>query len=51
VYFGGKIVSFADEVDIRGRIIGLNLLHEVSNFDFLAHSQGYLFIAFIAAMA
>ena len=33
----GKLVCFADQVDIRGRIIGLNLFNQIADFDFFAH--------------
>ena len=42
MHFGRKIISFADQVDIRGRIIGLNLIHQIGDFNFLAHGRGYL---------
>ncbi len=35
--FGGKFVGFADQLDIRGGIISLDLFNQIGNFDVLAH--------------
>ncbi len=35
--FGGKIVGFADEIDIRGWIVSLDFFNQIVNFDVFAH--------------
>jgi len=42
MYFGGKIVSFADEFNIRSRIVRLNFVDQIGDLNFLAHGHGHL---------
>ena len=37
VDFGGEIVGFADQIDIRGGKVSLDLFNQIVKFDFFAH--------------